>query len=92
MAKIAPNSDAGPVWPDDLLEVIVSIAHRSGLPVVAHPGDAVIGSLGGILPPLEQPLTVSFIPGPAYDISTDLVGWLCTSTVVAVTHLEEIPT
>jgi len=194
VAKIAPNSDAGPVWPDDLLEVVVSIAHRSGLPVVAHPegagqaeraltagvdvlahtpwtetigdellrrmvgrmswistidihgwgdhgddfdraignlerfaavggrvhygtdlgngpvpvglnrreldalcaslpgGDAVIGSLCSLLPPLEQPLTVSFIPGPAYDISTDLVDWLCTSTVVAVTHLEEIPT
>lgn len=194
VAKIALNSDAGPVWPDDLLELVVSIAHRSGLPVVAHPEgagqaeraltagvdvlahtpwtetigdellrrmvgrmswistidihgwgdhgddfdravgnlerfaavggrvhygtdlgngpvpvglnrreldalcaslpgeDAVIGSLGSILPPLEQPLTVSFIPGPAYDISTDLVDWLCTSTVVAVTHLEEIPT
>lgn len=92
VAKIALNSDAGPVWPDDLLEVVVSIAHRSGLPVVAHPGDAVIGSLGGMLPPLEQGRTVSFIPGPAYDNSTNLVDWLCTSVVIAVAHLEEIPT
>jgi hypothetical protein len=194
VAKIALNSDAGPVWPDDLLTAVVSIAHRAGLPVIAHPegagqaeraltvgvdtlahtpwteniddellrqmtgrmswistidihgwgdygadfdravsnlerfasfggrvhygtdlgngpvpvglnrreldalcaclpdGDSVIGSLGGILPPLDQPLAVSFIPGPAYDSSTGLVDWLCTSVVVAVTHLEEIPT
>jgi imidazolonepropionase-like amidohydrolase len=194
VAKIALNSEVGPVWPDDLLEAVVSIAHRSGLPVVAHPEgagqaeraltagvdvlahtpwtetiddellrrmagrlswistidihgwgsygadfdralgnierfaavggrvhygtdlgngpapiglnrrelvalcaslpgrDSVIESLGGILPPLDQPDTVSFIPGPVYDSSTDLVDWLCTSIVVAVTHLEEIPT
>jgi hypothetical protein len=193
VVKIALNSEAGPVWSDDLLAAVVSIAHRSGLPVVAHSEgagqaeraftagvdtlahtpwtesiddellrrmagrlswistvdihgwgsfgvdfdraignlerfaavggrvhygtdlgngpmpvglnrreldalcaslsgrDSVIESLGGILPPLEQPLTVSFIPGPAYDNSTDLVDWLCTSIVVAVTHLEEIP-
>lgn len=36
VAKIALNSAAGPVWNDDLLEAVVSIAHRSGLPVVAH--------------------------------------------------------
>ena len=194
VAKIGLNSEVGPVWPDDLLEAVVSIAHRSGLPVVAHPEGAgqaeraltagvdvlahtpwtesiddellrrmagrlswistidihgwgsygadfhrafgnlerfaavggrvhygtdlgngpvsvglnrreldalsaslqgwvsVLGSLGSILPPLEQPRTVSFIPGPAYDNSTDIVDWLCTSVVVAVTHLEEIPT
>jgi hypothetical protein len=194
VAKIALNSEVGPVWPDDLLETVVSIAHRSGLPVLAHAegagqaeraltagvdalahtpwterlddkllrrmagclswistidihgwgsyggdfhrafgnlerfaavggqvyygtdlgngplpvglnrreldalcaslpgGESVIGSLGGILPPLEQPRTVSFIPGPAYDNSTDLVDWLCTSVVLAVTHIEEIPT
>ena len=43
VAKIALNSDAGPVWPDDLLEVVVSIAHRSGPPVVAHPGMPSLG-------------------------------------------------
>jgi imidazolonepropionase-like amidohydrolase len=193
VAKIALNSEAGPVWPEDLLETVVSVAHRSGLPVVAHAEgtgqaeraftagvdalahtpwtealddellrrmagrmswistvdihgwgsrgsdfdraignlerfaaagghvhygtdlgngplptglnrreldalgavlptpDSVIGSLVGILPAVGQPLTASFIPGPAYDGSTDLVDWLCASFVVAATHLEEIP-
>lgn len=193
VAKIALNSDAGRVWPDDLLARVVSIAHESGLPVVAHTEgagqaeraftagvdalahtpwteslsddlvrrmaermswistldihgygshgsdfdraignlerfaavggrvhygtdlgngalptglnrreldalfatipshDAVAESLVGFLPPLTQPLAVSFIPGPAYDDSTDLVDWLCTGVVVAVTNLEEIP-
>jgi imidazolonepropionase-like amidohydrolase len=36
VVKIALNSEVGPVWPDDLLETVVSIAHLSGLPVVAH--------------------------------------------------------
>jgi imidazolonepropionase-like amidohydrolase len=194
VVKIALDSEVGPVWLDELLETTVSIAHRSGLPVVAHAQgagqaervltagvdalahtpwterlddellrqmagrmswistldiqgwgsygadfdraignlerfaaaggqvhygtdlgngplpvglnrreldalcesrpsrDAVIGSLVGILPPLDQPLTASFIPGPAYDESTDLVDWLCSSVVVPVTRLEEIPT
>lgn len=193
VAKVALNSEVGPVWPDELLEAVVSIAHGSGLPVVAHsqgPGqaeralaagvdalahtpwtesldddllrrmagrmswistvdihgwgvygtdfnraignlerfaaaggrvhygtdlgngalpnglnrreldalcatlpsrDAVIGSLVGMLPPHAQPRTSSFIPGPAYDDSTKLVDWLCTSMVVDNTHLEETP-
>jgi imidazolonepropionase-like amidohydrolase len=193
VAKIALNSDVGAVWSDDLLEAVVSIAHGSGLLVVAHVqgegqaaraltagvdalahtpwterlGDellrlmadrmswistvdihgwgsggadfdrafgnlerfaaaggrvhygtdlgngplptginrrelqalraafpdpaAVIGSLAGILPSRERAGTASFIPGPAYDASTDLVDWLCSSVVVAVTTLEELP-
>lgn len=192
VAKIALNSDVGPVWSDDLLAAVVSIAHRSGLIVVAHaqgagqaarafaagvdalahtpwterldddllrrmaarmswistvdihgwgsggpdfdracgnlerfaaaggrvhygtdlgngplptginrrelealaavlPGPhAVIGSLTGILPPREHPNTASFIPGPAYDASTDIVDWLSSSVVVAVTTIEEL--
>ena len=41
--KIASNSTAGPVFGDDLLQTIVRIADRHGLPVVAHaegPGEA----------------------------------------------------
>ncbi|MFM9919642.1 hydrolase [Lacisediminihabitans sp. H27-G8] len=193
VAKIALNSAAGPVWRDDLLEAVVSIAHRSGLPVVAHAegagqaaraltagvdalahtpwteelddellrsmaermswistvdihgygsrgtdfdramgnlerfaaaggrvhygtdlgngplptglnhrelavlaaalpsAESVIESLAGFLPPLSPPLTASFIPGPAYDQSADLIDWLRTSTVVPITHLEETP-
>jgi hypothetical protein len=193
VAKIALNSDAGPVWSDDLLAAVVSMAHGSGLIVVAHAqGEgqaaraltggvdtlahtpwterlddelvrrmagrmswistvdihgwgsggpdfdrafgnlerfaatggrvhygtdlgngplptginrrelealraalpdphAVIGSLAGILPPLERAQTATFIPGPAYDASTDLVDWLCSSVVVPVTTLEEFP-
>ncbi|BDZ49511.1 hydrolase [Frondihabitans sucicola] len=36
VAKITLNSDAGPVWDDDLLVAVVDEAHRLGLPVVAH--------------------------------------------------------
>ncbi len=193
VAKIALNSAVGPVWPDDLLERIVSIAHRSGLPVVAHAQglgqagsalaagvdalahtpwterldddlvrrmagrmswistvdihgwgsygndfdraignlerfaaaggrvhygtdlgngplptglnrreldalcavlpsrDAVIESLTGMLPGPAQPHTRSFIPGPAYGESADIVDWLCSSVVMPVAQLEEIP-
>jgi len=41
--KVASNSTAGPVFDDDLLQAIVRIADRHGLPVVAHaegPGEA----------------------------------------------------
>lgn len=41
--KVASNSTAGPVFGDDLLQAIVRIADRHGLPVVAHaegPGEA----------------------------------------------------
>ncbi|MGN7862581.1 hydrolase [Microbacterium sp. 22303] len=41
--KVASNSTAGPVFGDDLLQTIVRIADRHGLPVVAHaegPGEA----------------------------------------------------
>jgi imidazolonepropionase-like amidohydrolase len=34
--KIALNSDAGPVWPDDLVAEVVGAAHAWSLPVVAH--------------------------------------------------------
>jgi imidazolonepropionase-like amidohydrolase len=34
--KIALNSDAGPVWPDELLTEVVRVAHAWDLPVVAH--------------------------------------------------------
>ena len=34
--KIAMNSDAGPVWPDDLLTEVVGAAHAWSLPVVVH--------------------------------------------------------
>lgn len=36
VAKITLNSEAGPVWGDDLLAKVVQIAHKEGLPVVAH--------------------------------------------------------
>jgi imidazolonepropionase-like amidohydrolase len=36
MIKIALNSEAGPVWSDDLLAVVVAAAHEAGLSVVAH--------------------------------------------------------
>lgn len=191
VAKIALNSEVGPVWPDELLERIVSIAHGSGLSVVAHAqgigeaeralvagvdalahtpwtetlsdellrrmagrmswistldihgwgsygtdfdraignlerfasfggrvhygtdlgngplptglnnrelialsatltrSDSVVESLGGFLPPRETPRTASFIPGPAYDHSLNIVDWLCTSVVLPLTHLKE---
>lgn len=41
--KIASNSHAGPVFADDLFRVVVELAARHGLPVVAHaegPGEA----------------------------------------------------
>ncbi|QNE45646.1 amidohydrolase [Glaciihabitans sp. INWT7] len=193
VAKIALNSTAGPVWGDDLLETVVSAAHRAGLPVVAHAegtgqaaraliagvdalahtpwtehlddgllrsmaermswistidihgygsggpdferaignlerfaaaggrvhygtdlgngplptglnhrelaaltaalpsAETVIESLAGFLALPSAPRTASFIPGPAYDGSTGLVDWLCTGSVVPITHLEETP-
>ncbi|MCU1417350.1 MAG: hypothetical protein JWP32_1524 [Schumannella sp.] len=36
VAKITLNSEAGPVWDDELLGTVVPLAHDSGLPVVAH--------------------------------------------------------
>lgn len=36
VAKIALNSEAGPVWGEDVLAAVVAEAHRAGLPVVAH--------------------------------------------------------
>jgi imidazolonepropionase-like amidohydrolase len=36
VAKVALNSEAGPVWGDDLLSTIVKLARASGLPVIAH--------------------------------------------------------
>lgn len=36
VAKITLNTDAGPVWDDDLLAAVVREAHDLGLPVVAH--------------------------------------------------------
>ena len=36
VAKITLNSEAGPVWDDELLAVVVTLAHEAGLPVVAH--------------------------------------------------------
>jgi imidazolonepropionase-like amidohydrolase len=36
VAKITLNSEAGPVWGDDLLEAVVALAHARDLPVVAH--------------------------------------------------------
>jgi hypothetical protein len=36
VAKICLNSEAGPVWDDDLLATVVRLAHSAGLPAVAH--------------------------------------------------------
>lgn len=36
LIKVALNSQAGPVWPDELLREVVDRAHARGLPVVAH--------------------------------------------------------
>jgi hypothetical protein len=36
VAKITLNSEAGPVWDDNLLASVVSLAHARSLPVVAH--------------------------------------------------------
>lgn len=36
VAKVTLNSEAGPVWDDELLGAVVRTAHATGLPVVAH--------------------------------------------------------
>lgn len=36
VAKITLNAEAGPVWGDDLLATVVTVAHDAGLPVIAH--------------------------------------------------------
>jgi hypothetical protein len=36
VVKVTLNSEAGPVWGDELLARVVEIAHQRGLPVVAH--------------------------------------------------------
>lgn len=36
LLKVTLNSDAGPVWGDELLDAVVAAAHAAGLPVVAH--------------------------------------------------------
>jgi hypothetical protein len=36
VAKITLNSEAGPVWDDDLLAIVVAEAHAAGLPAIAH--------------------------------------------------------
>lgn len=36
VAKITLNAEAGPVWDDDLLAAVVTLAHDAGLPVIAH--------------------------------------------------------
>lgn len=36
LIKIALNSEAGPVWPDDLLGAVVAAVHDRGLRVIAH--------------------------------------------------------
>jgi imidazolonepropionase-like amidohydrolase len=36
VAKITLNAEAGPVWDDELLATVVSLAHGAELPVVAH--------------------------------------------------------
>jgi hypothetical protein len=36
VAKITLNAEAGPVWDDELLAAVVTLAHDAGLPVVAH--------------------------------------------------------
>jgi hypothetical protein len=36
LLKITLNSDAGPVWDDDVLDAVVRVAHDARLPVVAH--------------------------------------------------------
>jgi len=36
VAKIALNAEAGPVWDDDLLAAVVTLAHDAGLPLIAH--------------------------------------------------------
>jgi hypothetical protein len=36
VAKVTLNAEAGPVWDDELLATVVSLAHDGALPVVAH--------------------------------------------------------
>jgi imidazolonepropionase-like amidohydrolase len=51
MIKIVLNSDAGPVWSDELLAEVVSLAHARSLPVVAHAqgrGQAVRAARAGV--------------------------------------------
>lgn len=36
VAKITLNSEAGPVWDDELLAAVVRLAHDAGLPVICH--------------------------------------------------------
>ena len=51
LVKIALNTDAGPVWDDELLRGVVGLAHAAGLPVVAHAqgaGQAVRAALAGV--------------------------------------------
>ena len=84
--KIALNSDAGPVWSDELLGAVVARAHAAGLPVVAHAqgvGEALRAARGGVDALAHTPWTerlsdddVAEVAATCAWISTlDIHGW-----------------
>jgi hypothetical protein len=86
VAKITLNSDAGPVWDDDILRDVVVLAHKRGLSVVAHAqgtGQAERAFVAGVDCLAHTPWTEvlsddvirRMIPGVAWISTLDIHGW-----------------
>ena len=81
--KVASNSTAGPVFGDDLLQAIVRIADRHGLPVVAHaegPGEAQRMPRLGVRALAHTPFTER-LSDAEVSAQAGRIAWISTLTI-----------
>ncbi|HEY4269181.1 MAG TPA: hypothetical protein VGM94_13420, partial [Galbitalea sp.] len=86
VAKVTLNSEAGPVWDDELLDAVVALAHERSLAVVAHAqgaGQAERAFVAGVDCLAHAPWTESLAdeliegmaPTMAWISTLDIHGW-----------------
>jgi hypothetical protein len=80
VAKITLNSEAGPVWDDDLLAAVVREAHAAALPVVAHTQGAgqAERALGAGLDALAHTPWTETLPDDLLRLMAERMSWIST--------------